>query len=420
MDYKGQKRIVSVSSGKGGVGKTTFAVNYALTLAQYGPTILVDLDTGTSSIRNVINAEVNKDLYHFFKRNNTMSECLSTLPGKWDPDGRYRNFAFVAGPQHFIDEIANLTYANKKRLIEAINGLNARFVVLDLKAGLDSNVIDFLPISNSGILVFTPHLPAATMAASDIVKAILFRKLRIIFHPKSPLYEFIGGGTQHARLINTLIDSVEDTYDTTVPNLDAFLVDLSHALGEQPLVEIIQNIVEYFHVYYVLNMFNGVSQSYEKAIQPFITNLVQNISQRVNIVNLGWIVESPEINRANSQRIPAVVHHRERRPLDKVGDELKRLHHLYLGLKTEKPRKAAIPHQYIQSSPDFVLDKQLTALHHMSEDLQGHNFRDNFEYIVHRSLYLMQGRRVQDFGDSRLFTPEEFVEMVYSKAAAKA
>ena len=57
-----------------------------------------------------------------------------------------------------------------------------------MKAGLDANVVDFLPWSNSGILVFTPHLPSATLAASDIVKAILFRKLRIVFSPSSPFY----------------------------------------------------------------------------------------------------------------------------------------------------------------------------------------------------------------------------------------
>ena len=64
-----------------------------------------------------------------------------------------------------------------------------------MRAGLDANVIDFLPFSNSGILIFTPHLPSATLAASDIVKAILFRKLRLIFSRESPFFETVEGGS---------------------------------------------------------------------------------------------------------------------------------------------------------------------------------------------------------------------------------
>ncbi len=409
------KRIISISSGKGGVGKTTFAINYALTLSQYGRTILVDLDTGTSSIRNVMDVEIKKDLYHFFKKNEKLEECQNKIPEKWDPENRFKNFTFIPGPAHFIDEISNLTPKNKKKLIEAINNLESKFIILDLKAGLDPNVIDFLPFSNSGILIFTPHLPAATMAASDIVKAILFRKLRIIFAPSSPIYEIIEGGSGLAKLINSLIDSVEDTYDSTIPNLDAFLIDLKHALGNHPIIEIIQNTLEYFQVIYVLNMFNGITNSFEKAVKPFITNLATNVSQRFSTINLGWIVESAEINKANSSRIPAIIYSKERKPVDKITQEINKLSYVYLGLKTEKTKKGEIPEKYEKEEPKFLLDKQLSILQKMYDDLKGHNFRYNFEYICHRSLFLMNSKRVQDFGDSYLFSPEEFLNFIYNK-----
>lgn len=181
------KRILTVSSGKGGVGKSTFAVNFSLALARVAPTVLVDLDTGTSSVRNTIDVPVKKDLYHFFRKGEPLEACLTTLPDKLDPHGHFRNFAFVAAPKHAMEEFINFEDMHRYRLMRAINELPARFVVLDLRAGLDAAVLDFLPHSNSGILVFTPHHPAATAAAGDIVKALIFRKLRLVLSEEGPL-----------------------------------------------------------------------------------------------------------------------------------------------------------------------------------------------------------------------------------------
>src|SRR5688572_19286844 len=173
-----ERRIIPISSGKGGVGKTTIALNYALSLSRHGRTVLIDLDTGTSSVRNCVDVPVVRDLYHFFKKGHRLDDCATALDRRIDPAGLYSDFAFIASPKHLIEDITNFTPARREQLIDGINALDARFIVLDLKAGLDLNVIEFLPYSNSGMLVFTPHLPAATLAAADVVKAILFRKLR--------------------------------------------------------------------------------------------------------------------------------------------------------------------------------------------------------------------------------------------------
>src|SRR5215210_3401861 len=135
------KRIIPISSGKGGVGKTTFAINFSLALSKRGRTVLVDLDTGTSAIRNAIDVPIEKDLYHFFRRNEPLDHCVTRLDARMDNEGRYPNFGFIAGPLHLIDEITNFGAGHKARLIEAINGLDADYVILDMRAGLDSNVI---------------------------------------------------------------------------------------------------------------------------------------------------------------------------------------------------------------------------------------------------------------------------------------
>jgi MinD-like ATPase involved in chromosome partitioning or flagellar assembly len=419
-----QRRIIPVSSGKGGVGKTTVAVNYALSLSLQDRTILVDVDTGTSSVRNVIDTPVERDLYHFFKKGHSLADCVTSLSPKLDPEGRFRNFGFIASPRHLIEDITNFTPQRREQLIDAINELPARYVVLDLKAGADANVVEFLPFTNSGILVFTPHLPAATLAASDIVKAILFRKLRTIFASGSPIYAGLRG-IDH-RFVNSLIDRVEDVYDDSVQNLDGFVVDLYHALGEHPVIKLVVNAVDSFHVHYVLNMFNGVKQSYETAVKPFVQNLVGNVSGHLTILNLGWVIAHADINQANIQRTPVLLTPAPpppaEAPRDRTQVELSRLATQYLGLKPPAFRKQGPPREMIAPRPAAAdasryLDTQLEILKRMYDDMKDAGYRQNFRYITYRSLHVMSSRGARDFGDARIFKQSDILAMLARKAS---
>ncbi|HVS32063.1 MAG TPA: AAA family ATPase [Thermoanaerobaculia bacterium] len=406
------KRIIPISSGKGGVGKTTFAVNYALELSRHGRTILVDLDTGTSAIRNAIDVPIGKDLYHFFRKGEPLSSCMTTLDGRLDPEGLYRNFAFIAGPLHLIEEITNFGPVNKQRLIDAISALHADYIVMDMKAGLDSNVIDFLPFSNSGILIFTPHLPSATLAASDIVKAILFRKLRLIFSRESPFFDTVQGSLDFFRLANELIDRVEDVYDSSVPNLDAFALDLAQNLGDHPITRTVQHTVDEFRVHYVLNLFNGVDDSFDTAVKPFIENLTRNVSSRVGITNMGWITRSEAVHRANCSRIPALLMKRETKKVDPVTREIDELR-MAVGL--EPPRKRRRISEVAPPATDH-LSRQLEVLKTMFAQRKDDDYHANFDYITQRSLYTMANRRASEFGDTRIYSPQQMLKTLFAKA----
>jgi MinD-like ATPase involved in chromosome partitioning or flagellar assembly len=407
-------RILTVSSGKGGVGKTTFAINFALDLSRYGKTMLIDLDTCTSSIRNSIDIPINKDLYHFFRKGHPLEQCVTTLDKRLDPKNRYANFGFVAGTRHIIEEITNLDKDKRNRLIDAINGLNVKYVVLDLKAGLDHNVLDFLPYSNTGILIFTPHLPAATMAASDVVKALLLRKLRSIFAKSSPVFFESGLGKQFYMEINNLIDLVEDVYDDQFVNLDSFLVRLKQTLGNHRLVQLIVNTVEYFRAYFVLNMFNETRESYEKAVKPFVENIVENVSSRISINNIGCIINSPKIQEANSRRIPLllfdeVINGKKPLPaLEQLADWCK-------GLEREKREKSSIPDQYRKPDPKIQLRHQLDILRTIHTQTKDVTIEQNFNFISERTQYLLGSRRSSDFGDTHLFKEGEILAALFQR-----
>lgn len=417
------KRIITISSGKGGVGKTTFAVNFALTLSRVAPTILVDLDTGTSSVRNTLDTPVQRDLYHFFRKKYRLADCVTPLDLHLDPDGLFKNFSFIGAPMHSIEEITNWSDDARWKLVHAINQLPADFVVLDLRAGLDANVIDFLPLSNSGILVFTPHHPAATLAAGDIVKSLLFRKLRFIFSVDSPFFRENPGVSGQHHLVNDLLDSVEDVYEDGLPNLDAFLEDLLYSLGESPYLKTIVDVVHSFGVYFVLNMFDGVQESYETAVEPFGNYLRNFLSSKLRLTNLGWVVKDEEIHKANCDRRPILLHRTGEdraapEAIDPIMAELSSLESSILGLpvpQEERKKKPSLRDEILDIRVDAAVERQLEILNSMYQTEGSMQVRNNFAYITHRILYVLQNLPVESFGQSRLLTPLEIFHRIFPR-----
>jgi flagellar biosynthesis protein FlhG len=412
------KRFITVSSGKGGVGKTTFAINFALTLSRIGPTVLVDLDTGTSSVRNTLDVAVERDLYHFFRRQLPLRDCITPLDDRLDPTGQFRDFGFIAAPRHAIEEIINLSESSRARLQKELNELPARFVVLDLRAGLDTNVVDFLPVSNSGVLVFTPHHPAATLAAGDIVKSLLFRKLRLLFAPGSAVYRASTDPYADHRLVNELLDQVEDVYEERLPNLDVFLRDLLEALGENRFVHAIADVVHSFGVYFVLNMFNGIEESFDDAVRPFVDSLTTHVSSRLRLTNLGWVVQDERIHRANCERRPILLNppSSERHlTIDPVLRELAALESSLVGLPpragtADLPRPRQTLLEIDEAAP---LERELEILRAMHRAPEATHVVHNFSYITHRALHVMQSLPPDAFGQARLASPGEMMEVMY-------
>ncbi len=403
-------RIIPVSSGKGGVGKTTFAIHYALVLSRFGRTILIDLDMGTSSVRNSINVPVPYDLYHFFRKNVPLQSCVTPLSPQLDPQQRYKNFGFIASPRGLIEDLMNFDEVQKSRLIRAINSLQADYIVLDLKAGVDARVLDFLPHANSGVIVFTPLVPSAIFAASEMVKHLILRKLKALFAFESFL---LRSGLTPVQIANYMdhIQTMEDVYESREKNLEEFLTILQQEIENETVLAMIGNVIRDFKIYYVLNRFNNVTDGLEKIIKPFTESIQNGISPHLRMINLGWIVEDDRFLKSATQRIPLLLQQPpEVQKPDAHKQDMEMLNRWMVELKREfapipKPARSMGPVAVQSKSAHSKdpLEQQLNLLKEMFQTQDRKDFRLNFDYITQRSLQLIKRGRFDDFGDVKLF-----------------
>ncbi len=396
-------RIIPVSSGKGGVGKTTFALNFSLALGRTQRTVLIDLDTGTSSLRNAIGQPVGKDLYHFIRKGATIEECLHPLGPALDPDRVFSGFQYLPSPKNFIHDIVNFSGPVKDRIIEGINSLRADFVILDLKAGLDSSVLDFLPYTNSGIILFTPKVRAATVTAAEMAKAVLLRMLRLLFRSRGKVARSFPVFRQvDPALFALFIDVLEDAYDSEVANVDDFLTQIAEHLPDTQFLALLQRIVDRYGIYFVLNQFNSVEESADQVIRPFLETIHQTVSRRLHANNLGWVAASDEIQRATETGVPfLVLRHYERKTRQQKEVSLDNQLRDLCGLQKRSSGEGG-PRQ-----TENVISSHIDLLHKMY--LQG-GARDpevNFAAIADRARAIADFT-LQEFGMKRLHSEEEF------------
>ena len=171
--------IIPVAGGKGGVGKSIYSLNIAVTLAkQCKKVILVDLDLGGSNLHTLLGLKNNQaGLGTFIAR---QEEDFSNLLQATGIPG----LQFIAGDCLFPGT-ANMDFFTKKKILTNLEKLNADYIILDLGAGSSYNVIDFFLTSYKGTLVVTPEL-TSILNAYSFLKSTVFRFLYRQFPAKSP------------------------------------------------------------------------------------------------------------------------------------------------------------------------------------------------------------------------------------------
>ncbi|MFP3088723.1 MinD/ParA family protein [Treponema sp. TIM-1] len=156
-------RIITITSGKGGVGKTNMSVNMALAYARLGKKVVVmDADLGLANVNVMLNMVPKFNLYHVIRKQKTMKEILL--------ETEY-GISIVAGASGF-SKIANLSETERQNFINELDSLsNADIIIIDTSAGVSSNVLDFIAAADDAVIITTPE-PTAITDAYGIIKII--------------------------------------------------------------------------------------------------------------------------------------------------------------------------------------------------------------------------------------------------------
>lgn len=162
-DMGRRARVVAVTSGKGGVGKTNIAVNLGITWAGMGKrVILLDLDLGLANVDVVLDLRPRYNLSHVVMGKVRIHETLL-----------YRGGMGIVPGSSGVAALADLDETGRTRLIEDFRELETRadIILLDTAAGVSRNVLGFLAAADEVVVVATPD-PTSVIDAYALVKML--------------------------------------------------------------------------------------------------------------------------------------------------------------------------------------------------------------------------------------------------------
>jgi len=169
---KSKTKVIAITSGKGGVGKSTITANMAYIYSKYGKNIAVfDADIGLANMQILFDMKPKYTLYDYIEKKVSLNDILIKT--------KYDNITLIPSKSghNFIHNNSSLIY---KQVIQEIVGLNKYdLLLIDTGAGLNEYVQEFLDIADEIIAVTTTD-PSALTDVYALLKMVSNTKQRLI------------------------------------------------------------------------------------------------------------------------------------------------------------------------------------------------------------------------------------------------
>lgn len=268
-------QIISVASGKGGVGKSVVATNLALLLAKKGRrVVLADLDVGGADahiLLGLLNPPMTLTdfLTHRVEQLDALAQQLPLHP----------NLRIIPGTGDTL-ATANMPYSQKKRLIRHFQDIHADIILVDIGAGTSYHALDFFLMADHHIAVATPD-PTSVLDLYRFIKLAAIRRVLSMFLMKDVTAE---------GLANRDYSSVEEVLDVA-------------GKTDESGRRVAESALQSFHPALILNRTSGRARVNVQQLRKLLKEYVGG-----DLSLLGEIPEDAAMEQSVRAYVPVIQH----------------------------------------------------------------------------------------------------------------
>ncbi len=161
---QGKSTVIGIGSGKGGVGKTTFAVNLATMLRESGKKVLIfDADLGLANIHIAFKNRVDGTMIDVLQGTKSLPEIIIEA----------ENGVHIISGGNGLDEVLSINKHSATQIVHSFSELEGLYdyLIVDVSAGIDDNVMTFMAACDFKIVLGTEE-PSSIADAYALIKML--------------------------------------------------------------------------------------------------------------------------------------------------------------------------------------------------------------------------------------------------------